>query len=160
MGIGKIRFYLTERKYLYTDHQALAPLIKRNRCNEHNSARLTRWLDRLAHFDISIQHMAGSNLKLTDYLSRNPVRGATPEDNYDEEYVIDILSEQACLKLNYGQLFADQSNHSKHVTETNNGTSESKIEQRNNQSQSNRTFQNKSSVIKQNRSEKKHIRAV
>ena len=56
--------------------------------------------------------------------------------------------------MKYGQLFADQSNDSKHVTETDNGTSESKIEQQNNQSQLNRTFQNKSGVNKRNRSEK------
>ena len=56
--------------------------------------------------------------------------------------------------MKYGQLFADKSNHSKHVTETNNGTSESKNEQRNNKSQSNRTFQNKNGVNKRNRSEK------
>ena len=36
---------------LLTDHQALEPLIKRNRSNKTYSARLTRWLDRLAHFD-------------------------------------------------------------------------------------------------------------
>ena len=107
----------------------MAPIIKRNRCKKQYSARLTWWLDRLAHFDIAIQHIAGSNLKFTDNLSRNPVGEATPEDTYDEEYVINILSEQASLNLKYGQLFADQSNHSKHVTETNNGTSESKSEQ-------------------------------
>ena len=154
-GLEKFRFYLYGKKvYLYTDHQALEPLIKRNRCNKQYSARILRWLDRFAHLDIEIQHIAGSNLKITDYLSRNPVRGATPEDNYDEENVINILSEQASLKLKYGQLFADQSNDSKHVTETNNGTSENKIEQQKNKSQSNRTFQNKSGVNKRNRSEK------
>ena len=110
-GLEKFRFYLYGKKvYLYADHQALEPLIKRNRCNKQYSARLTRWLNRLAHFDIAIQHIAGSNLKTTDYLSRNPVGGATPEDNYDEEYVINILSEQARLNLKYGQSFADQSN--------------------------------------------------
>ena len=99
-GLEKFRFYLYGKKvYLYADHQALAPLIKRNRCIKQYSARKTRWLDRLAHFVISIQHIAGSNLKFTDYLSRNPVGGATPEDNYDEEYVINILSEQASLNF-------------------------------------------------------------
>ena len=123
-GLETFRFYLYELKVnLNTDHQALEPLIKRNRCNKEYSARITRWLDRLAHFDIALQRIAGSNLKFTDYLSRNPVGGATPEDNYDEDYVINILSEQASLNLKYGQLFADQSNDSKHVTETNNGTS-------------------------------------
>ena len=59
-------------------------ILERNRCNKQYSARLTRWLDRLTHFDISIQHIAESNLKFTDYLSRNPVGGATPEENYEE----------------------------------------------------------------------------
>ena len=140
-GLEKFRFYLYGKKvYLYTDHQALEPLIKRNRCNKQYSARLTRWLDRLAHFDIAIQHIAGSNLKFTDYLSRNPVEGATPEDNYDEEYLIDILSEQAKLNAKYGQLFADQSDISKRMTEIKNDRSESKIEQQENQSQTSRKF--------------------
>ena len=107
-GLEKFRYYLYGTKvYLYTDHQASAPLIKRNRCNKQYSARLTRWLDRLAHFDIAIQRIAGNNLNFTDYLSRNPVGGATPEDNYDEEYVINILSEQANLNLKHGQLFTE-----------------------------------------------------
>ena len=73
-GSKKIRFYLYGKKVLlYTNHQALESLIERNRCNRQSSARLTRWLDRLAHFDIAMQHIAGSNLKFTDFLSRNPV---------------------------------------------------------------------------------------
>ena len=119
---------------MFTDDQALEPLIKQNQCNKQYSVRLNGGLDCLAHFDIAIQH-AGNNLKFTGYLSRNPVGGATPEDNYDEEYVINILSEQARGNLKYGQLFADQSNDSKHVTDANNGTSESKTEQQSNQSQ-------------------------
>ena len=159
-GLEKFRFYLYGKKvYLYTDHQALELLIKRKRCNKQYSARLTRWLDRLAHFDIAIQHIAGSNLKFTDYLSRNPVEGATPEDNYDEEFVITILSEQAKLNAKYGQLFADQSDISKRVTEIKNDRSENKIEQQENQSQASRKFENKNSVNKISRSEK-NIRAV
>ena len=154
-GLEKFRFYLYGKNvYLYTDHQALKPLIKRNRCNKQYSARLTRWLDRLAHFGIAIQHIAGSNLKFTYYLCRNSVGGATQEDHYDEENVTNIQSEQASLNLKYGQLFAHQPNDSKHVTETNNGTLESKIEQQNNQSQLNKTFQHKSGVNKRNGSEK------
>ena len=44
-----------------------------NRGYHQNSARLTRWLDRLAHFDLGVQYIVGSNLKLTNYPSRNPV---------------------------------------------------------------------------------------
>ena len=43
---------------------------------------------RLAHFNISIKHIAGKHLPLTDYLSRNPISKPEPFENYDEEYII------------------------------------------------------------------------
>ena len=154
-GLEKFRFYLYGKKvYLYTDHQALEPLIKRNRSNRQYSARLTRWLDRLTHFDISIQHIAGSNLKFTDYLSRNPVGGATPEEIYDEEYVINILTEQAKLNIKYGPIFADQSECKKVKTETKNDTAGEQIEKCGSQSHTNRTFENKYGVNKNKQNEK------
>ena len=144
-GLEKFRFYLYGKKvFLYTDHQALEPLIKRNRCNRQYSARLTRWLDRLAHFDIAIQHIAGSNLKFTDFLSRNPVESASNEDVYDEQYVINILSEHAELNVKYGTLFADQSQ----VAPERNKTTE---EHFNNQSHQNRIFENNRDVNKMNK---------
>ena len=144
-GLEKFRFYLYGKKvFLYTDHQALEPLIKRNRCNRQYSARLTRWLDRLAHFDIAIQHIAGSNLKFTDFLSRNPVESPSNEDVYDEQYVINILSEHAELNVKYGTLFADQSQ----VAPERNKTTE---EHFNNQSHQNRIFENNRDVNKMNK---------
>ena len=56
-----------------TDHQALQPLLKKNREHKQYSARLTRWLDRLSHFDVNIQYTAGQNIPLTDYLSHHPI---------------------------------------------------------------------------------------
>ena len=54
-GLEKFRFYLYGKVVnLYTDHQALEPIIKRNRTYRQNSAQLTRWPDRLAHIDIPI----------------------------------------------------------------------------------------------------------
>ena len=148
-GLEKFRFYSYGKKvYLYTDHQALEPLIKRNRCNKQYSARLTRWLDRLTHFDISIQHIAGSNLKFTDYLSRSPVGGATPEENYEEKYVINILTEHAKLNLKHGRLFADQSKHDKRKTELRSDATEAKDARNENQSQTNRIVENINSVNK------------
>ena len=139
-GFERFQFYLYgEKVFLYTDHQALEPLIKRNRCNRQYSARLTRWLDRLAHFDIAIQHIAGSNLKFTDFLSRNPVENATTEEVYDEQYVINILSEQAELNLKYGLLFADQSRSAPERNKANETKSD-------NQSKYSRTFENNPDV--------------
>ena len=153
-GLEKLRFYLYGKKvYLCTDHQALEPLIKRNRSNRQYSARLTRWLDRLTHFDISIQHIAGSNLKFTDYLSRNPVGRATLEEIYDEEYVINILTEQAKLNIKYGPIFADQSECKKVKSEIKNDIAEEQIEKCGSQSHTNRTFENEYGVNKNERNE-------
>ena len=154
-GLEKFRFYLYVKKvYLYTDHQALESLIKRNRSNSQYSARLTRWLDRLTHFDISVQHIAGSNLKFTDYLSRNPVGGATPEEIYDEENVINILTEQANMNIKYLPIFTDQSECKKVKTEIKNDIAEEQIEKCGSQPHTNRTFENKYGVNKNKCNEK------
>ena len=60
-------------------------------------------------FDIAVQHSAGSNLKITGYLSRNLVKNASEEEVYDEQYVMNILIEQAQLNAKHGRFFADQS---------------------------------------------------
>ena len=87
-GLENLRLYIYGKPIeLLTDHQALEPLIKRNRTNKTYIARLTRWLDLLALFDIHIKHIAGKHLALTDYLSRNPISKPEPIENYDEEYV-------------------------------------------------------------------------
>ena len=80
---------------------------------------------------------AGSNLKFTDYLSRNPVGGAIPEELYEEEYVINILTEHAKLNLKHGRLFADQSKHDKNKPEIRGDATEAKDERNENQSQTN-----------------------
>ena len=75
-----------------------------------------------------------------------------PDENYDEEYVINILAEQANLNLKYGQLFADQSNRSKTVTERKKNDSETHTERKVNQSQTSELSENDNHVneIKQN----------
>ena len=87
---------------MLTDHQALQPLLKRNRAHKQNSARLTRWLDRLSHFDVNVQYTTGKNIPLTDNLSRHPIvnTGETAAENNfsgqnetesEEEFVINQI---------------------------------------------------------------------
>ena len=78
--------------------------FKRNRAYRQNTARLTRQLDRLAHFEISIKYTAGKSFKHTDYLTRNPIEEPSTKENYEEEYVIKILSEIFILHQKYGHL--------------------------------------------------------
>ena len=98
-GLEKFLYYLYGKLvHLYTDHQALEPLNKRNRSDRQYSGRLTSWLDRLDYFDFSMKHTAGKSLALMDYLSRHPTEESTTEEVKDEEYVINILSK--LFKLN------------------------------------------------------------
>ena len=104
-GLDDFRLYIYGKPIeQLTDHQTLEPLIKRNRTNKTYSARLTRWLDRLAHFDINIKHIAGKHLAPTDYLSRNPISKSEPIENYDEEYVINCIMPLLEFINNYGSV--------------------------------------------------------
>ena len=93
-GLERFRFHLYGKQVqLFSDHQALEPLLKRNKTNKQYSARLTRWLDRLNHFDICLKHTAGKKIKFTDFISQNPTKNPEPEENYEEEFVINAIAQ-------------------------------------------------------------------
>ena len=83
-------------------------------------------------------------MKFTDFLSRNAVENASNEDVYDEQYVINILSEQAEINAKYGTLFANQSQ----IAPERNKTTEEHL---NNQSYQIRIFENNRDVNKINK---------
>ena len=59
-GLKYFRYCVYEKRLnLLTDHQALQPLLNRNRAHKQYSARLPRWLDRLSHFDVNVKYTAG-----------------------------------------------------------------------------------------------------
>ena len=87
-------------------------------------------------------------MKFTDYLIRNPVGGATPEENYKEENVINILTEHAELNLKYGPIFADQSERTETKTRLHNHKTETQNERKESQSQTKKMFENKNNVKK------------
>ena len=153
-GLEHFRLYIYGKPIeLLTDHQALESFIKRNRSNKTYSARLTRWLDRLAHFDIQIKHVAGKHLKLTDYLSRNPISKPEPIENYDEEYVINCIIPLLEFMNNYGSITDER--------ETTTRTNQMNLHKANNQSNpryvlklqtNNNQQQNRSSLLPQQNS--------
>ena len=90
-GLEHYRLYIYGKPIeLLTDHQTLEPLSK-NRSNKTYSARLTRRLNRLAHFDINIKHIAGKHSTQRDYLSRISISKLEPIENYDGDYVINCI---------------------------------------------------------------------
>ena len=111
-GLERFRFHLYGKQVqLFSDHQALEPLLKKNKTNKQYSARLTRWLDRINHFDISLKHTAGKEIKFTDFISSNPTETAEPEENYEEEFVINAIAQLATVNGRIGRIF-DQSENS------------------------------------------------
>ena len=105
-------------------------------------------MDRLAHFDIAVQLITGSNLKFTNFLSRNPIGRAAIEDKYDKEFLINILAEHAALNAKYGSFSNNQSNARLEETGKERKQNRDGNEQKRNQSETNRTFQNKNHVNK------------
>ena len=104
-GLEHFRLYIYGKLIkLLTDHRALEPLIKRNHSNKTYSARLTRWLDRLAHFSINVRHIAGKHLALTDYLSRNPTAPPQAADDAYDEYVINNIAPHLNFMNKFGCL--------------------------------------------------------
>ena len=69
-----------------------------------------------------------------------------PEQNYDEEYVTNILAEQDELNLKRGQFFGDQSKRNKRITERTKNNADHKTEHKTDQSQSNAMFGYKNHV--------------
>ena len=67
---------------------------------------MTRWLDRLNHyFDISLKHIAGKEIKFTNFISRNSTENPEPEENYEEEIVINAIAQLATVSARIGRIF-------------------------------------------------------
>ena len=73
---------------------------------------------RLNHFDVTLEHTAGKEFKFTDFISRNPTKNPEPEENYDEELVINAIAQLPTLKIRKGQIF-NQSDGANAVNEAN-----------------------------------------
>ena len=82
-------------------------------------------------------------MKFTDFLSGNPVEGATTENMYDEQYVINILTEQVELNLKYGTAFTNELQRTPNTKTTHDCKS-------NSQSKTNKTFEKNRHVNKIN----------
>ena len=69
------------------------------------------------------------------------VGGATPEEHYDEDYVINNMAEQADMNLKYEPLFAEEKKRTDSKTKLHNNTTKTQDEQEKDQSQTNRIFE-------------------
>ena len=74
-----------------TDHQALLSGLKNNRGNKTYKSRPTWWVDRLLPFRFKVEHLAGKDMVLADYLSRHPNSSPTGK-NIDENHIINTTA--------------------------------------------------------------------
>ena len=73
-------------------HQALVSAVNSNKNNKAYQSRLARWIDRLLPFDFDIKHLSGSKLGLIDYISLHPVGKLQSPVNWDEHFVVTVIT--------------------------------------------------------------------
>ena len=82
---------------LVSDHKALQSVLRSNKGKKTFSSRLTRWVDRLLPFDVSIVHTPGRTLGMADYLSRHPSdfesSVAKAEELFNDWFTVDVVNE-------------------------------------------------------------------
>ena len=78
---------------------------KKKQNQQTTQGRLIRWLDRLNHFDNSLKHTAGKEIKFTHFMRRNPTENPEPEENYEEEFVINAIAQLATVNARIGRIF-------------------------------------------------------
>ena len=84
-GLERFRFYSYGKKspaILWSP--GLGTTTEKKNAHKQYSDRLTQWLDRLNHFDVTLYYTAGKEIKYTDIISRNPTENAELEENYEE----------------------------------------------------------------------------
>ena len=91
MGFRILQVFCVWKKSNFVNRSpGVTTAVEKNRAHKQYRARLTRWLDRLSHFDVNVQYTAGKNIPLTDYLSRHPI---IPTEIAELENIADGLTE-------------------------------------------------------------------
>ena len=72
-SVDRFKHYLLGKEFIIaTDHKALSSALEENRWNKTYQSRLTRWVDRLLPCWFKMVHIPGRDMKIVDYLSREP----------------------------------------------------------------------------------------
>ena len=95
----QFKYYLYGKPFtVITDNRALLSIMRENRAKKSHNSRLTRRVDRLLHFDFTIDHLPGSKMGLIDYISRHPQQKAVNISTYDEQFIVaklDVIKHSA-----------------------------------------------------------------
>ena len=106
LGLERFRLHLYGKRIrAFSDHQAVELLLKKNKSNKQYSARLTRWRDRINHFDITLKYTVEKEIKFTDLISSYPIEIAEPEEKYEEDFVINAIAQLATVNYRIGRMF-------------------------------------------------------
>ena len=85
MGVRVFQILRLREKSQPINRSSSTPtVVKKKKAHKQYSGRLTRWLNRLTHFDVNVQYTAGKNIALTGYLTRHPI--VNTAENETENY--------------------------------------------------------------------------
>ena len=88
-SVDRFKHFLLGKEFVIaTDHKALVSALDENKSNITYQSRLTRWVDRLLHYQFKVVHLPGKDMGIVDYLSRNPKGEPWPESVLDEKFVV------------------------------------------------------------------------
>ena len=87
--VDRYKHYLLGKTFnIGTDHKAHTSALDGNKSNKTYQSRLTRWVDRLLPYQIKIVHLPWRDMRIVDYLSRDPYNDPWPESGLDEKFVV------------------------------------------------------------------------
>ena len=90
-------FTYTGKKSNFFDHPALELLLKTKQNEQTKRACLTRWLERLNQFVVTLKYTARKELTFTTFVSHNPTETAKSEKNYQGEIVINAIAKNTTV---------------------------------------------------------------
>ena len=121
-SLEHFKYYLYGSEFiLQTDHQAMLTALK-NRGNKTYQSRLTRWVDQLLPFHLTVEHVPSKNMGFADYLIRNSSGEAIQPSDNDKNFVIKTIEEikfkllRYALTPNGANITTNQSADTKQVT--------------------------------------------
>ena len=94
---------------IITDHRALLSILKENNSNKSYNSCLTPWIGRLFPFQFDIEHMSGAEMRLVDYISRNPNQKAKKLSA--EEFIVAKLNLISASVNSLNQQFSQPASH-------------------------------------------------
>ena len=91
-AVDRFKHYFLETNFIVaTEHKALILALDRNNLDKTSQSRLTRWNDRLLPYQFKVAQIPGKDMRIVDYLSREPNGDPWLESELNENLVVTAI---------------------------------------------------------------------